>query len=71
MGQEDFDYIRRAYKINAKCGQRVAFTYQGRKEGTILNAEQGRLRILLDGEKRVGYYHPTWKLEYLTEGGAK
>ena len=56
-------YIRETYKVPAKRGGRVR--YQGKSLGTITSARGPHLRIRLDGEKRPGIYHPTWKIEYL------
>lgn len=56
------DYIRRTYGVPAKRGGRVE--YAG-KLGTIKSASGAYLMILLDGEKIVKPYHPTYKLKYL------
>jgi hypothetical protein len=57
------DCIRKYYGVKAKRGGRVL--YKETFFGTILGASDGRLRIRLDGETRVGRYHPKWELEYL------
>lgn len=60
------DYIRRAYTLKAKRGGRVEYTGEGKPElGTITGSRGHYLRIRIDGEKRSGLYHPTWKLRYL------
>jgi hypothetical protein len=58
-------YIRKSYQVPAKRGGRVLYLWLGVKKGTIKSAQGGRLRILLDGEKHVRSFHPTWKLQYL------
>ena len=55
------DYIRKTYNVPAKQGGVIE--YQG-KIGRILGASGGYLRIKLDGEKRVGLYHPTYNITY-------
>lgn len=61
------NYIRSRYGVNAKRGGRVKYTgdTKGERFGTIQSARGGYLRILMDGDKHPGSYHPTWKLEYL------
>lgn len=54
-------YIRTAYQVPAKRGVRIQF--EGRA-GTIVGAEGAYLLIRLDGEKKVGKYHPTWNISY-------
>jgi hypothetical protein len=64
----DFNYIRTTYKVPAEVGRRVRYTYpKPPLEGTIIKAEGAYLRILLDGHKRPGNFHPTWELTYLDE----
>jgi hypothetical protein len=63
-------YVRDYYEVPAKRGGRVQYT--GGKEpqlGTIIGARGASLRIRLDGDKRPGFFHPTWELEYLPENG--
>lgn len=55
-------YIRNYYKVPAKRGGKI--TYKG-KAGTIVGAKGAHLRIRLEGENRIGSYHPTWEIEYL------
>ena len=69
-----FDYVRKQYKVPAKLNGRVRYTPAGiaekPREGTILGTRSGRLLVKLDGEDRVGNYHPTRHIEYLdTEDG--
>lgn len=62
------NYIRQTYGVPAKRGGRVKYTGSvgGHVQfGTIKSASGGYLVILLDGAKRSGNFHPTWKLEYL------
>lgn len=58
----DFDYIRERYKVPAAVGQRVL--YKG-KPGVIIGARGCYIRVKLDGEARVGNYHPTWEMVYV------
>jgi hypothetical protein len=55
-------YIQEQYKVPARVGTRIK--YMGRL-GVIVGSRGPHLRILLDGEKLSGVYHPTWKIEYL------
>jgi len=65
-----FEYIRKTYNVPAKRGQRVEYTGCGKSElGTITSATGGQLRIRLDGMKKSCYFHPTWKLKYIQQGG--
>ncbi|AMV34556.1 hypothetical protein VN12_20700 [Pirellula sp. SH-Sr6A] len=59
--------IRMLYHVPAKRGGRVLYTggLGGPRYGTIKSARGGYIRILLDGDKWAGCYHPTWKLTYL------
>jgi hypothetical protein len=56
------DYVREYYKVPAKRGGRVL--YEGRP-GTIVGFSRQYLRIRLDGETRIGSYHPTWHIDYV------
>jgi hypothetical protein len=62
-----FDYICNYYKVPAKKNGRVEYTDSDgtAKPGTIVGVDGAHLRIRLDGEKRVGNYHPTWNIKYL------
>lgn len=60
--------IRKMYGVPAKRGMRVFYTHN-ECYGTIKSSSGSYLKIQLDGEKRVGNYHPTWKLEYLNSDG--
>lgn len=69
-------YIRNRYDVPAKRGGRVRYNPNSRvwgdrfaRFGTIKSARGGHLKILMDGEKRTGIYHPTYALEYLTIKG--
>lgn len=62
------EYIRSFYSVPADVGVRIR--YGGGKqprEGVIKGAYDAHLCIQLDGDDHFGYYHPTWKLEYLTD----
>lgn len=59
-------YIRKAYGLDVKRGDRVL--YQGGgfcKYGTVTGASDAYLNIRMDGEKHAGRYHPTWELSIL------
>lgn len=55
--------IRRYYGVPAKRGMRVV---ADGKPGQIVGfaSTSMHLRIRLDGEKHVGNWHPTWRIEY-------
>lgn len=61
-----FEYIRKHYNVPAKKGGRIS--YDG-KFGTIINSRGAYLRIRLDGETRIGSYHPDWNIEYINADG--
>ncbi len=58
-----YDYIRRAYGVEAKPGQRI--TMDG-KPGVIVRpkGDPARLRVRFDGQKHVSNVHPTWRVDY-------
>jgi hypothetical protein len=57
------DYIRRAYGVQVKRGDRATYTGCGKVEhGTVTGADGHYVRIRLDGHKHSGNFHPTWKL---------
>lgn len=61
-------YIRKAYGVPAKRGARVKFTGnpdRSRQLGAVVGARGHYLRVRMDGERRVGTYHPVWRMEYL------
>lgn len=65
------EYIRTAYNVPAKRGQRVRYTGDkgpkvGARDGTITGAHGAHLRIRMDGDSFSNIYHPTWELEYLS-----
>ncbi len=61
------NYIRQYYRVPAKRGGRIKYLggTGGPRFGTIKSAKGPHLRILLDGDRWPGHFHPTWKLEYL------
>ena len=62
--------ICKARNVPAKRGGRVRYFGSGLvRMGTIKSAHSGYLRILLDGDKHTGHFHPTWMLEYLDSNG--
>ena len=60
-------YVRK-YGVPAKRGMRIFYHYENRY-GRILSAKGAHLRILLDGDKYAGIFHPTWELSYLDTDG--
>ena len=74
---DDGHYVRDRYCVPAQIGGRVAYTYKGRREGTIVGFHGGRLMVSFDEDPDIFLYlHPTWELEYVavpaevrTEGG--
>lgn len=61
-------WVRKHYKVPAKRGMRVRYTGGKAPElGTITSATNGRLNIRLDSRKWTSQFHPTFKLEYLSE----
>jgi hypothetical protein len=58
---DDMEYIREQYNVPAKQGMEVVA--QGR-DGMIVGARGGYLRINIEGEKNVLSFHPTWEMEY-------
>lgn len=54
-------YVRDYYKVPAKRGMRVV---ADGKPGKIVGFDGAHLRIRLDGEKHIGNWHPTWRIEY-------
>lgn len=61
-------YIRDTYKVPAKRGGRVIYQGNGKDaKGVITGSDGARLRIRLDGDKHSCIFHPTWKIQYLTE----
>lgn len=61
----DLEYIRRAYNVPARKGQRVRFTWSGSECGTIVGARNGRLLVRMDSDGRLATLHPTFCVEYL------
>lgn len=63
-------YIRKAYKVPAKVGQRIKFDWQfPPREGVIVGSNAAHLKVIFDGSAVVEYLHPTWNVEYLTADG--
>ena len=58
-----YDYVREAYGVNPKPGQRI--TMNG-KPGTIVKTRGNPqyLRVRFDGEKHIVNVHPTWRVNY-------
>ncbi len=64
----EFVYINKHYGLNVKKGMRVA-AYG--KPGVITGARGAHLKIVLDGEKKHGLYHPVDGIEYLIRNQGK
>lgn len=62
---DGFAYVRKRYGVPAKRGRRVV---ANGKPGVITRSAGHYIRVRLDGEKRSGYWHPTWHMLYLDEG---
>lgn len=64
-----YDYIRRAYGVDAKVGQRV--TVDGRP-GMIMKppGDPHRLHVKFDDSPFVTQAHPTWEVDYSPKEGA-
>jgi hypothetical protein len=59
-------YIRDYYKVPAKRGIRIAFTWQGTRMGTVVGSADQYLRVRFDDNpKLVETLHPTWEVQYL------
>ena len=62
----EMESLRHYYGVPAKRGGRIAFTWKGRREGTIMSAQDHKLWVRMDDTgKRFGPLHPTWEMEYL------
>jgi hypothetical protein len=59
------EYIREVYNVPARRGMKVIA--HGRN-GIIVGAKGPHLRIKIQGEKNILSFHPTWEMEYLSEG---
>lgn len=62
------EYIREAYGVPAKIG---AIVIVDGVYGAITGSRMAYLRIRLNGRKKSGFYHPTWKIQYITEDEVK
>ena len=60
---DEFGYVRAMYDVPAKRGMRVI---ANGKPGRITSGAGHRIRVRLDGERHSGFWHPTWRMEYLT-----
>jgi hypothetical protein len=64
----EFEYVNQYYGISAHKGARVRYSGNGKEQfGTIKKPIHQYLGVLLDGEKTVQKFHPTWKLEIIKE----
>lgn len=62
------EYIRTHYGVPAHRGARIRYTGGPTMEGTILSGRGPHLRVQFDGRKYKSTVHPTWEIEYLTQG---
>ena len=60
---DEFGYVKARYRVPVKRGVRVR-VFDGR-EGRVTSGAGNYIRVRLDGEKRSGYWHPTWEMHYL------
>ena len=63
-------YIREHYKVPAKRGARIRWTWhrlrvEHKDTGTIVGSRGQYLRVRFDGSPEVLSLHPTWEIEYL------
>lgn len=57
-------YIRDHYRVPARIGQRITYTWRGRWDGTIVGFSDARLLVQFDGIDKPDILHPTWEVEY-------
>lgn len=64
MRRVAYNYIRQAYGVEFKPGERIAMDG---KPGTVIRAQGDPqyLSVRFDGQKHVSYAHPTWRIERL------
>jgi hypothetical protein len=57
--------IQLRYRVPAVVGGRVTISSShGPKAGIIRGGRNGRLRVRLEGERRIRSLHPTWRIRY-------
>ena len=56
-------YIRGYYGVPASLGQRVV---ADGKPGVIIGGHDAHIVIALDGVPGATYWHPTWRMEYVS-----
>jgi len=61
----EFEWINKYYGLNVQKGMRVK-AYGA--PGTVIGSTGSYLKIVLDGEKEPGGYHPVDGIEYLDGG---
>jgi hypothetical protein len=62
-------FIQKHYGVTLKRGDRVLYSGENEpREGVIVGASGAYLRVRLDGDRHVGLYHATWRLESLPSG---
>ena len=57
-----FDFIRKYYGVPAKRGGRIR-TWTG-EEGTISSTHNATLKVKMDEDQRISYFHPAWGIYY-------
>ena len=60
----EMESLRYYWGVPAARGGRIAYTYEGRREGTITSARDHTLWVRFDDGKIEGI-HPAWEVEYL------
>lgn len=58
------EYIRKTYNVPAKRGAHVIANGE---PGVITGARGAYLRIRVEGRKKIGFYHPTWEMQYSSQ----
>lgn len=61
--------IRKYSGVPAKRGMRV-YSRHDNSWGTIRASAGLYLKIRLDGDSHMAYYHPLWKLDYYDKSGS-
>ena len=62
-----FDYIKTYYNLPF-IKKNMDVEFEGKK-GKITGARGQYLKIMLEGQKQAGYYHPTYNLKYFDQNG--
>ena len=66
--EDEFEWINRTYQLNVRKGTRVVYDgWEDPRKGTVVGADNGYLKVALDGDDLPGRYHPTWQLKIIEE----